>query len=532
MLAEALNPQNQGDRIRTCGLEDPNPALYQAELHPAENSGEPPSPAPVWDNHYTAPARPAPQPSGPSAAVRRPATIPPMTPGSKINVLLIGGGGREHALAWKLRQSPSLGVLFVTHPENPGLAEIGTPTGIPFNQTENYRLEGFCRNNNIGLVVIGPEGPLADGMADRLATANTAVFGPVKEAAQLECDKAWAKDLMRSASIPTAEARVFRDPQSAKRYLETRETPQVVKAAGLAAGKGVVVAASLDEALDAVKRIMIDREFGAAGDCVVIEEKMVGREVSVFALVDGRNVVILDPCQDHKRLLDNDQGPNTGGMGAFCPSSAIDAKTMAEVQRLIIVPAIDAMRREGVEFRGLLYTGLMLTPGGPKVLEFNVRFGDPECQCLVRRIEGDWLKMLYATATGRLADASFESNDRHVCCIVLAARGYPSDPEKGREITGIADAEKVPGVTVFHAGTQIDRLGRLVTSGGRVLDVVADGASLEEARERAMQACERIHFEGKHYRTDIGIGGGVPSPRSPVRTQPVTPRERGGTKAR
>lgn len=442
---------------------------------------------------------------------------------NKINVLLIGGGGREHALAWRLKKSPSVAKLFTTHPENPGIAALATPVGFPFSTTD-YRLELFCREQNIGLVVIGPEGPLADGLADKLASPTTAVFGPGKEAAQLESDKAWAKDVMRSASIPTAEGRVFRDASAATRYLESRDTSYVVKACGLASGKGVVVAQTLAEARDAVDRIMVKRQFGSAGDKVLIEERLTGKEVSVFALTDGRNVVILDPCQDHKRLLDSDEGPNTGGMGAFCPAPTIDAKTMATVQRDVVVSTIDALRRDGLEFRGLLYCGLMLTPGGPKVLEFNVRFGDPECQCLVRRMQGDWARLLHGAATGRLHEVAneAESSSEHVCCIVLAARGYPANPESGREITGIAEAEKVEGVTVFHAGTTIDKVGRLVTAGGRVLNVVAAGASLEEARTRAMQAADQIKFEGKQHRTDIGLPaaptvGGKPS-------KVVTPR--------
>jgi phosphoribosylamine--glycine ligase len=439
----------------------------------------------------------------------------------KMNVLLVGGGGREHALAWRLKKSPSLGRLFTTHPENPGIAAMAAPTGFPFSTTD-YRLELFCKSENIGLVVIGPEGPLAEGLADKLSTDTTAVFGPGKEAAQLESDKAWAKDLMRAASIPTAEGRVFRDASAATRYLESRDTSYVVKACGLASGKGVVVAETLDEARDAVDRIMVKRQFGAAGDKVLIEERLTGKEVSVFALTDGRNVVILDACQDHKRLLDNDDGPNTGGMGAFCPAGTIDAKTMAFVQREVVVATIDAMRRDDLKFSGLLYCGLMLTPGGPKVLEFNVRFGDPECQCLVRRMNGDWVRLLHGASTGKLHEvaAEAESSNEHVCCIVLAARGYPSNPEKGREITGIDAAEKVEGVTVFHAGTVIDKVGRLVTAGGRVIDVVATGATLEEARARAMQAAELVKFEGRQFRSDIGVPA-VPKTRS---AKVVTPR--------
>ena len=328
----------------------------------------------------------------------------------KINVLLVGGGGREHALAWKLKQSSSLGALFTTHPENPGLAKLCRPCDVPLDPREIVRLKAFCDREKIGLVVIGPEHYLAQGMADALASPTTVVFGPGKEAAQLETDKWWAKELMRGASIPTAEARVFRDAENAKSYLISRTQPLVIKASGLAGGKGVVVGQTVKECIEAVDRMMVRREFGDAGSTIIAEERLEGREVSVFALVDGRNVVILDPCQDHKRLLDNDEGPNTGGMGAFCPSNALDARTMAIVQREIIVPTIDALRRDTIDFRGVLYVGLMLTPAGPKVLEYNVRFGDPECQCLVRRIEGDWVKLLLATAGGQLDRVEFESS--------------------------------------------------------------------------------------------------------------------------
>jgi len=439
-----------------------------------------------------------------------------------LNVLLIGGGGREHALAWRLKQSPSLGTLYTTHPENPGLAGLATPIGVPFQPADHYRLPMVCAEKRIALAVIGPEQPLAGRFADKLASPTTAVFGPGKEAAQLETDKSWAKDLMRSASIPTAEARTFRDPQGAIRYLESRDIAQVVKASGLAAGKGVVVAGSLDEAIDAVNRIMVRREFGAAGDKIVIEERITGREVSVLALVDGRNIAVLDPCQDHKRLMDNDEGPNTGGMGAFCPTASLDGAMMEQIHRLVLVPAVDALKREGLDFRGVLYAGIMLTPGGPKVLEFNVRFGDPECQCLVTRMNGDWVKLLHATASGRLHEAQdeLEADPRapHSCCIVLAARGYPAAPVHGDEITGVDLAAAMPNVTVFHAGTATDKLGRLVTAGGRVLNVVATGDSLAQARERALAACEVISFAGKQYRKDIG------TETAPARRRPVTAR--------
>lgn len=469
--------------------------------------------------------------------------------GSKVNVLLMGGGGREHAIATKLRQSPRLGTLYITHPQNPGLAAIGTPVDVPVAIREAYRLEQFCRHNDVGLVVIGPEEPLAEGWADKLREGGRLVFGPGADGARLEADKAWAKGLMRGAAIPTAEARTFTDPRLALGYLETRiaddpaiakvyegaarfRDPEdrrrflhnirlgdksfaaaytkhrtdlpVIKASGLAKGKGVIVPSTLDEAMEAIDRIMIQRVFGDAGKEVVIEERLQGVEVSVLALVDGRNIYVLETCQDHKRLLDGDHGPNTGGMGAFCPSPQITDAMMARIQRDILVPTIDALRREGIDYRGVLYAGLMMTPGGPKVLEFNVRFGDPECQALMVRLDSDLLELMLATCEGRLGDTDISWKPGASCCIVLAAPGYPDDPRKGIPITGIDAAAAVGDAEIFHAGTARDGQGRIVTAGGRVLNVAATGADLGEARRRAYEACDKIQFEGKTYRRDIG----------------------------
>jgi len=423
-----------------------------------------------------------------------------------INVLLVGGGGREHALAWKLRQSRSLGQLWTTHPENPGIAALARAMDAPFSVKEAYRTQQFCRRNHIGLVVIGPEEPLAQGVADKLASEETLVFGPGAEASRLESDKAWAKEVMRGAMVPTAESRLFSDPEAARAYLESRESTHVIKAVGLAGGKGVVVPSSLAEALDAVDRMMVRREFGPAGERILIEEKLEGPEVSVFALVDGRNFYILDACQDHKRLGEGDTGPNTGGMGAFCPTPLMDGPLMADIQQRVLIATIDTLRRDGVEFRGLLYAGLMLTPGGPKVLEFNVRFGDPECQCMLPRLRGDLLELLWATAAGRLADVDdIQWEAQASCCIVLACPGYPDSPKVGGAIEGLSEAEQLTDVTIFHAGTKQEPDGRLVTAGGRVLDVVGMGADLAQARERALVACDLIRFEGKRLRRDIGV---------------------------
>ncbi len=422
----------------------------------------------------------------------------------RINALLVGGGGREHALAWRLKKSSSLGGLHVTHPQNPGLGALGQAVDVPVSVKESYRLVQYCEKHAINLVVIGPEDPLAEGLGDALRTPERAVFGPNKDGARLEADKVWAKQLMRGAGVPTAEARTFTDARGAIEYLETRDTPQVVKAAGLAKGKGVIVPDSLDEARDAVNRLMVERVFGEAGATVVIEERMKGPEVSVLALCDGRTAAVLDACQDHKRLLEGGAGPNTGGMGAFCPSPLADDALYASVQREILAPLMDALRREEIDYRGVLYAGLMLTPAGPRVLEFNVRFGDPECQPLMLRWQGDLAKTLYECSTGRLEESRWGFDDRAACCVVLASRGYPEKPETGFAITGVDEANQMEGVTVFHAGAKRGEDGGFVTAGGRVLGVTALGDSVSNAREKALAAADVIEFEGKVLRRDIG----------------------------
>jgi phosphoribosylamine--glycine ligase len=420
------------------------------------------------------------------------------------NVLLIGGGGREHALAWKLAESPHLGTLWVEPGANAAIATLGKPCPVPTDLSETFRLQRWLEHEDVRLVVVGPEAPLVAGIADTLANERCHVFGPRRAAARLEGDKSFAKKLMRQAAVPTADARTFTDLESAQSYLEAHDEPCVVKASGLAAGKGAIVCDERDEALDAVQRLMVDRAFGAAGETILIEERLHGQEVSVLALVDGRTLWILDPCQDHKQVGEGDTGPNTGGMGAYCPTPLLDEPTMALVQSEVMVPTIDALRREGIEFRGVLYAGLMLTPGGPKVLEFNCRFGDPECQPLMARLKSDLLPILWATATGGLDEVEIAFDPRVACCGVMCAEGYPDSYEKGRPITGIEDAESDPDVRVFHAGTTRDDTGVLRTSGGRVLGVTALADDLLAAREKANAACARVHFEGAHYRRDIG----------------------------
>lgn len=428
---------------------------------------------------------------------------------SSCNVLLVGGGGREHALAWKLKQSSKVGKLWLSDSANAGLARLGTHCPIEIDARNAFRIQRWCDENQIHLVVIGPEGPLAAGVSDMLQSSKRLVFGPSQAASQIEADKAFAKQLMRQASIPTAEGRAFTDTESARAFVLARqEDAHVVKASGLAAGKGVIVCENGNEALEAIERILAQREFGQAGAKIIIEERLAGQEVSVQALVDGRTISILDPCQDHKQRDEGDTGPNTGGMGAYCPTPVVDASTMRAVEQQILLPAVDALRRDGVEYRGVLYAGLMLTPGGPKVLEFNCRFGDPECQPLMARWRGDLLETLWAAAAGNLDQVDVDFDPRVAVCVAMCSEGYPNQYEKGKPITGIEDAEALSGdagqVIVFHAGTTIDEQRRLVTNGGRVLGVTALADDLQAARDLANAACEKIHFEGAFWRRDIG----------------------------
>lgn len=425
-------------------------------------------------------------------------------PETTLNVLLVGGGGREHALATAIAASPRLETLHITHPSNPGLAGLGRPVDVPVDAKQLYRLEQYCDRHKIGLIVVGPEDPLAEGFADKLASPRRAVFGPTAAGARIEADKAWAKQLMRSASIPTAESRAFTDYDSAATYLESRESPHVIKASGLAKGKGVVVPATLEEGLKALEDFMVRRIHGTAGDTVVIEEKLLGPERSILCVVDGRSITVLEPSRDYKRLSDGDAGPNTGGMGVVCSSDLVDERLMERIEREILVPTVDALRREGIDYRGVLYAGIMLTHAGPKVIEFNCRFGDPECQALVPRMNGDLLELMHAAATRRLGDADMTWKPGASVCIVLASEGYPHKPITGRVIEGLDDAASMPDIHIFHAGTTRDVEGRIITAGGRVLNIVATGDTIADARTRAYAACEVIRFEGKVMRRDIG----------------------------
>jgi phosphoribosylamine--glycine ligase len=420
-----------------------------------------------------------------------------------MKVLVIGKGGREHALVWKLAQSPRVTRVYCA-PGNAGTAEDGV--NVPIEPNDIDGLVRFAQQEQVGLTVVGPEEPLALGVTDAFQKAGLRVFGPSKEAAFLEASKAFAKQLMRNADVPTAEFRVFDHPDPARTYVESREYPVVVKADGLAAGKGVIVCSTTEEALAAIERIMVREEFGrTAGRQVVVEKRLEGEELSILAVVSGRTIVPLQPTQDHKAVFDNDQGPNTGGMGAYCPAPAGTPELMATVEETILVPTVHALKRSRRPFRGVLYAGLMLTNQGPRVLEFNCRFGDPETQPLLMRLKTDLLDLLEATAEARLdefAEGRLEWDPRPAVSVVMASGGYPGPFQKGKVITGLAEVAKLPHVKVFHAGTTREK-DLVVTDGGRVLAVTALGDTLAEAKRNAYEAVARIHFQGAHYRKDI-----------------------------
>jgi len=416
-----------------------------------------------------------------------------------VNVLLIGSGGREHALAWKLAQSPKLKRLYAA-PGNPGIGEHAEL--VPLDIADHGAVVGFCKGQAIDLVVVGPEAPLVAGLVDDLGRAGIRAFGPSREAARLEGSKGYTKDLSAEAGIPTAAYRRFNEPEAAKAYVREHGAPIVIKADGLAAGKGVTVAETVAAALAAVEECF-SGAFGAAGAEVVVEDCLVGEEASFFALSDGETVVPLPTAQDHKRALDGDAGPNTGGMGAYSPAPVMTADTVERTMAEIIRPTVKAMAVRGAPFRGVLFAGLMVTAEGPKLIEYNVRFGDPECQVLMMRLQSDLLDLLSATAEGRLAGMSPAWSDDAALTVVMAAKGYPGAYEKGTPIAGLDRAAALPGVKVFQAGTAL-KDGRLVASGGRVLDVGASGATIKEAQARAYRAVAAIDWPGGFFRRDIG----------------------------
>ena len=416
-----------------------------------------------------------------------------------MNVLLIGSGGREHAIAWKLAQSKDLTKLYIA-PGNAGTAQCGQ--NVPIGPDDIDKLLEFARQNGVGLAVVGPEDPLAAGLVDAFEATGIKAFGPSAKAAQLEADKAFAKQLMRSSSVSTAESRTFDRFSDAKAYIASRDEPVVVKAAGLAKGKGVFVCDEPSDGILAAEKVMCDKIFGPAGDRIIVEDKLLGEEASILAFVDGRNIYIMESSQDHKPIGDGDTGPNTGGMGAYSPAPVVTEDLMNQITREILVPAVDGMNRNGTPYKGVLYAGLMITGGGPRVLEFNVRFGDPETQPILMRLRSDLLEVLLAVCDGTLDQISLKWDPRPAVCVVMASGGYPGDYQKGKKITGLKDAEQLEDVIVFHAGTK-DRDGDIVTSGGRVLGVTALGQTVADAKTTAYQAVDKIKFEGAYCRRDI-----------------------------
>ena len=418
-----------------------------------------------------------------------------------MKVLVIGGGGREHAICWKLAQSPKVTELFCA-PGNAGIAQVARCVDIGVMDFE--KMAEFAKKEAFDLVVVGPDDPLAAGIVDVLEEAGLRVFGPRKNAAILEGSKAFSKDLMKKYGIPTAAYETFDTPEAARRYLEIAKVPVVLKADGLALGKGVLICNTREEAMEGVKTLMLDKQFGHAGDRIVVEEFLTGREVSVLSFVDGKTIKIMTSAQDHKRAKDGDQGLNTGGMGTFSPSPFYTPEIDAFCREHIYQATVDAMRAEGREFKGIIFFGLMLTEDGPKVLEYNARFGDPETQVVLPRMKNDILDVFEACVDGTLDQVELEFADNAAVCVVLASDGYPEHYEKGFVIKGLEQFADKDGYWVFHAGSKFDAAGNIVTNGGRVLGVTATGKDLKEARKNAYAATEWVDFANKYMRHDIG----------------------------
>ncbi|HKG76209.1 MAG TPA: phosphoribosylamine--glycine ligase [Beijerinckiaceae bacterium] len=416
-----------------------------------------------------------------------------------MNILLIGSGGREHALAWAIAASALCDRLFIA-PGNAGTAQCGT--NVALDVTEHAATIAFCRAERIDLVVVGPEAPLVAGLVDDLAAAGIKAFGPTRAAAQLEGSKGFTKELCREFGIPTAAFARFAEAEAAKRYVRERGAPIVVKADGLAAGKGVVIAATVEDAVAAVEA-MFGGALGSAGSEVVIEEFLEGEEASFFALCDGTTAIPFGTAQDHKRAFDGDQGPNTGGMGAYSPAPTLTPALQARVMGEIVMPTLEGMRARGAPYVGVLYAGLMLTADGPKLIEYNARFGDPECQVLMPRLKSDLVPALLAACDGLLKNFDVRWSDEAALTVVMAAQGYPGAVEKGSEIKGVAEAEALGDVIIFHAGTRAEE-GRLLANGGRVLNVTATGRTVTEAQARAYAAVARIDWPRGFCRRDIG----------------------------
>lgn len=417
-----------------------------------------------------------------------------------MKILVIGSGAREHAMVWKMSQSPLVDKIYCA-PGNPGIAELATCIDIDANNINALLL--FARNNGIDLTVPGPEGPLVRGLVDEFEAQGLVVFGPSQRAAELEGSKAFAKLLMRRNDIPTAEWVVFHEPGEAKEFLNNCDYPCVIKADGLAAGKGAMIVHDLAEAEHALNRIMVQRQFGDSGNKIVIEEFLQGEEASVFAISDGEHFVILSPAQDHKAIFDDDKGPNTGGMGAYAPAPLITDDLMAQIVRQIVEPTIRGMAMENRPYRGVLYIGLMITEDGAKVIEYNCRFGDPEAQVILPLLRSDLVELMQKTATRQLADYSVELSSKWAVCVVLASGGYPGKYETGKKIIGLEHIGNSQ-VRIFHAGTTRNETGDLLTAGGRVLSATAVGDDFASARDAAYGAVGKIAFDGAYYRKDIG----------------------------
>ncbi len=415
--------------------------------------------------------------------------------------LIIGSGGREHALAWKIRESKEVKELYVA-PGNGGISEIASLVPIP--ATEINSLLSFARSKDIDLTVVGPEAPLALGIVDRFEEAGLPIFGPNKRAALLESSKVFAKEMMRKYNVPTASFEVFDDFKKSIEYVKDKGVPIVIKVDGLASGKGVFVCQKEEEeAISALRKIFLEKAFGKSGEKVIIEECLFGEETSIISLVSGEQFLILAPSQDHKRVYDGDKGPNTGGMGAFSPTPLIDRNSLQVIKERIIIPVINGMIKDGIVYKGVLYVGIILTEDGPKVLEFNVRFGDPETQAVFPRLKSELLPVLSATISGELSKVSLSWKEEKAVCVVMVSGGYPGKYEKGKEITGLKEISRMGNLIVFHAGTE-KRENKFFTSGGRVLGITGLGKDFSSAMERAYEGTEKIKFSDAYYRKDIG----------------------------
>jgi len=418
-----------------------------------------------------------------------------------LKVLVVGGGGREHAFVWKLSQSSRVTKIFCA-PGNAGIARLAKCIDIKADEIDS--LLNFTKYEGIDLTVVGPEAPLTKGIADAFIKEGRMIFGVNASASRLEGSKVFAKDFMLKYGIPTAEYKSFASYQQAEEYIRLKGAPVVIKADGLAAGKGVFIAETTEEAINALNVIMKDKAFGDAGDKVIIEQCLRGEEASFMVLMDGKTMLPLASSQDHKRIFDNDEGPNTGGMGAYSPAPVVTKELEEEIMSAIMSPIMRGLAREQIKFRGVLYAGLMVCDGKPYVLEFNCRFGDPEAQPILMRLNNDLFDVMKATAEGRLSEIKLSWKDEASLCVVISAKGYPASYEKGRTIEGLDALNDRKDAVVFHAGTGVNESGDIVTTGGRVLGVTALGSDIKSAKENAYKSVEKIHFEGMHYRKDIG----------------------------